>query len=244
MTSPLMESMIGSTVKERMWADRVRVGTFRDQHGRTYSTMVDKETGDPAAPLTPVSFRAPFPALYPPAKYQTFPRDQMGVMVIDYDQWIVDLSDAWKGYREELLFWARKEFGGAAIRAVEEGHPKLRELAGPPPASVEFVRAMKAGVSKWVLGIAKPDGSRYPMPPWAADIVDTLAVHESYDGTGVLTDVNPDDYRDVEDEDAYAVAQRYAAASQYQDVEEDSDPSALPDFQPITRRRGRPPKGA
>ena len=45
MTSPLMESMIGSTVKERMWADRVRPMVYRDQHGRRYGTKVDKDTG-------------------------------------------------------------------------------------------------------------------------------------------------------------------------------------------------------
>ena len=243
MTTPLMETMIGSTVKERMWADRVRPGIFRDQHGRPYSTAVDKETGDPAAPLTPAGWKAPFPALYPAAQYQTFPREQMGLRVIDDDRWIVDVADGWKQYREELLFWARKEFGGAAIRAVDEGHPKLRELAGPPPASVEFVKAMKAG-NKWALGLLRPDGTRYPMPPWAADIVDTLTVHETYEGTGVGIEVDAAAYPDVEDDDAFAVASRYEAAAQYADVEEDADPSALPDFQPIKRGRGRPPKGA
>jgi hypothetical protein len=243
MTSPLMETMIGSTVRERMWADRVRMGKFRDQHGRQYSTMVDKETGDPAAPLTPVDFRAPFPSLYAPAKYQTFPPDQMGVMLIDYDRWIVDTSDAWRSYEQELMFWARKEFAGGAMRAIEEGNPKLRELAGPPPASVEFIKAMKSG-NKWALGIARPDGTRYPMPPWAVELVDTLRVYETYEGTGVSIQVDPNAYPDVEDDDAYAVADRYAAAAQYDDVEEDADPSALPDFQPIKRGRGRPPKGA
>lgn len=243
MTSPLMESMIGSTVKERMWADRVRPMVYRDQHGRRYGTKVDKDTGDPAAPLTPMDFRAPFPALYPPAKYMTFPPDEAGLLLIDYDRWLVDVSDAWRGYEQELLFWARKEFAGGAMRAIEEGNPRLRELAGPPPASVEFVKAMKAG-NKWALGIAKPDGTRYAMPPWAEDLVDTLRVHETYEGTGVSLAVDPSAYPDVEDDDAYAVAQRYAAASQYADVEEASDPGALPDFQPIKRGRGRPPKGA
>ena len=241
MTSPMMETMIGATVKERMWADKVRTGIFRDQHGRPYSTQVDKETGDPAAPLTPTNWRAPFPALYPAPKYQTFPRDSMGMMVIDYDRWLIDVSDAWKEYSQELQFWARKEYGGAAMRALEEGNPRLRELAGPPPASVEFVRAMRAG-NKWALGILKPDGSRYPMPPWAADIVDTLFVHESFDGTGVDLAADANAYPDVEDEDALAVAQRYAAASQYADLEEDTDPNAAPDFQPLKRGRGRPRK--
>jgi hypothetical protein len=60
----------------------------------------------------------------------------------------------------------------------------------------------------------------------------------------VALDIDPSAYPDVEDEDAYGVAERYAAASQYADVEEDADPNALPDFQPIKRGRGRPPKGA
>lgn len=242
MTSPLMETMIGSTVKERMWADRVRPGIFRDQHGRPWSTAVDKETGDPAAPLTPAGWKAPFPALFPPAHVMTFPPDAMGLMVIDYDRWIVSCSEAWRAYQDELMFWARKEFGGAAIQAVDKAHPKLREMAGPPPASVEFLKAMKAG-NKWALGLLRPDGSRYPMPPWAAELVDTLRVHETYEGTGVIVDVDAGAYPDVDD-DAQDVADRYAARDQYADLEDDADPSALPDFQPITRRRGRPPKGA
>lgn len=238
----MMDAMLGSTIKERMWADKVRTALYVDQHGREYSTQQDKETGDPAAPLTPTTWRAPYPTLYPPAKYLTFPAHRPGTVVIDYDRWIIDASEAETEYRTWVLQVARQQFGAAALQKIQERDADLRRLAGPPPASVEVIKAMKAG-NKWALGLRRPDGSRYAMPPWAQELAETLVPHESFEGTGTLLDVDAAQYPDVDD-DALAVAERYAAASQYADVEEDIDPDGLPDFQPITRRRGRPPKGA
>lgn len=242
MTTPVMDAMLGSTIKERMWHEKVRPAIYRDQHGREYGTKQDKETGDPAAPLTPTTWRAPFPTLYPPAKYLTFPQDRPGSVVIDYDRWIIDTNDAETEYRNWVLQVARQQFGAAALQRIQENDADLRRLAGPPPASVEVIKAMKAG-NKWALGISRPDGSRYPMPPWAVELANTLVPHEAFEGTGVLTDVDASAYPDVDD-DALEVADRYAAASAYADIEEDADPNGLPDFQPIKRGRGRPPKGA
>ena len=238
----MMDAMLGSTIRERMWHDKVRPALYYDQHGREYSTQQDKETGDPAAPLTPTTWKAPFPTLYPPAKYLTFPKHRPGTVVIDYDRWIIDTNEAETEYRTWVLQVARQQFGAAALQRIKENDADLRRLAGPPPASVEVIKAMKAG-NKWALGLLRPDGTRYPMPPWAEELANTLVPHESYEGTGVLTDVDASAYPDVDD-DALEVADRYAAASQYADVEEDADPLGLPDFQPIKRGRGRPPKGA
>lgn len=237
-----MDSMLGATIKERMWADKVRTAFYYDQHGREYSTQMDILTGDPAAPLTPTTWKAPFPTLYPPAKYQTFPRNRPGYVHIDYDRWIIDGHDAETEYRTWVLQVARQQFGAAALQRIKENDADLRKLAGPPPASVEVIKAMKAG-NKWALGLLRPDGTRYPMPPWAAELADTLVPQESYEGTGTTTDVDASQYPDVDD-DALEIAGRYAAASAYADVEEDIDPMGLPDFQPIKRGRGRPPKGA
>lgn len=240
MTTPMLDSMLGATVKTRSFADRVRGATFRDQHGRKWSTQIDKDTGVPTVPLTPTDWRAPFPALFAPAHVMTFPTGELGLMVIDYDRWITSNVDAWRAYQDERLFWARKEYGAAAMQVLEDGgSPKLRELAGPPPASTEFLKAMKAG-NKWALGIRRDDGTAYPVPAWAQPYLETLTIHETYDGSGVDVTARPEDYPDVEDD---GVVERWQGRDVYADVEEEVDPAASPDFEPMTRRRGRPPKG-
>lgn len=237
MTAPFTE-MLGSTVKERMFIDRVRTEIWTDQHGRDYSTQVDKETGHPATPLTAVGWKPPFPTLYPPAKYLTVQPGRAGRLLVDYDRWLIDARDAEKEYSVWVLQVARQQFGAAALQRIQERDADLRRLAGPPPASVEFVKAMKAG-NKWALGMLRMDGSRYPMPPWAEPIADTLIPVESWDGSSVDTVVDPSAYPDVEDD---SVSARYAAYDQYGDVEDQYDADASPTFEPLPKRRGRPPK--
>jgi hypothetical protein len=240
MTSSMLESMLGSTLKEQMWHNKVRPAVLQDQHGRSWSTKIDTTTLHPACPLTPDGWQAPFAMLYPPPKYQTIASGAFGRLVIDYDLWLIDAHDAEREYQTWVLQVAKQQFGAAALQKIREGDADLRLLAGPPPASSEFIKAMKSG-NKWALGIRKLDGTTYPMPPWAKDLVDTLLPTESWDGSSVNTTVDASAYPDVED-DALAVADRYAAAAQYADVEDDADPAALPDFQPLPRRRGVSPK--
>jgi len=238
MTAPMMDQMLGSTVRERMFHERVVPAVLQDQHGRHWSTQLDQATLHPATPITPDGWDAPFAMLYPPTKYLTFPKAAFGRLTIDYDRWLIDAADAEKEYRNWLLQVARTQFGAAALQKIQENDADLRRLAGPPPASMEFIKAMKAG-NKWALGLLRPDGARYPMPPWAASIVDTLMPIESWDGTGIETAVDASAYPDVEDEDAlgYTAAMRLAEAARYADVEETIDPEALPDFEPVKRRR-------
>lgn len=239
MTAPMMDQMLGSTVRERMFHERVVPARLQDQHGRWWSTQLDQATLHPATPLTPDGWAAPFAMLYPPAKYLTVPKGAFGQLRVDYERWLIDAADADKEYRQWLLQVARTQFGAAALQKIQEGDADLRRLAGPPPASIEFIKAMKAG-NKWALGIPRFDGSAYPMPPWAAAIVDTLVPAESWDGTGVDLEVEPAAYPDVEEgaaEDAYAVAQRLADAARYADVEEAMDPFALPEFEPVKRAK-------
>lgn len=234
----MMDAMLGATIKERSWADKVRPAKLYDPHGREWATKIDKETGHPAAPVTPTTWKAPYPTLYPPAKYQVFTDDRPGYMGIDYDRWIIDTSEAETEYRTWVLQVAKQQFGAAAMQKIKENDADLQRLAGPPPASVEVIKAMKAG-NKWALGILRPDGTRYPMPPWAEALASTLIPHEAFEGTGVGVEVHASDYPDVDD-DAFAVADRYESASQYQDVEDEADPNGLPDFEPIKRGRSRP----
>jgi len=242
-TAPMLDAL-GATIKVKGQEDWRRPATLRDQHDRPWATQINKETMHPCIAMTPAGWRSPLAALTPAQKYLTVPQHEFGKVFVDYDQWIIDWSDAAREYQNHLLQVARKEFGAAAMQRIEERDPKLRLLAGPGPAAVDFVRAMKAG-NKWALGIPRADGTPYPMPAWAASIVDTLKPIETYDGSDIELDAGIDQFPDVEDEtaeDAQAIAARYADAESYSDIEEDADPLALPTLQPIKRGRGRPRK--
>lgn len=241
MTSPAIN--FGSDMplpKEVQQQDTMRTMRFRDQHGRAYTTVVSIKTLEPCTVLTPEGWRAPLPMLSPPSKYFRFSSEEVGQTRIDYDQWITDLTSAEREYRTWVLEIAKREFGGAALQKIESRDIGLRAMAGPAPQSPELVRAMKAG-NKWALGQRKLDGTPYNRPTWADEYVDGWTFESTYDGGDVNLSASYTQYPD-EDDDAVAVAARYEAASQYQDVEEDADPTGLPDFTPIKRGRGRPPK--
>lgn len=242
MTAPLTEAL-GATIKVKGQEDWRRPATLRDQHGRTWATQINKETLHPVIAMTPAGWRSPFATLTPAQKYLKVPQHEFGMVFVDYDQWIVDWSDAEREYRDHLLQVARKEFGAAAMRAIDERDPKLRLVAGPGPQSVEFVKAMKAG-NKWALGIPRADGTPYPMPPWAEPLADSLRLIETYDGSNIAQDVTIDMYPDVDDDtgdDGPTIAARYGAAEAYADLEETVDPDAV-HGEPMRRGRGRPRK--
>lgn len=239
-----MMDALGATIKHKEQPDYRRSAILRDQHGRRWATQVDKDTGDPCVAMTPTGWKAPYAMLVPPQKYLKTLPGEFGVIHIDYDQWILDHAEGAREYRDHLLMVARKEFGAAAMRAIDERDPKLKQLAGPPPGAVDFIRAMKAE-NKWALGMPRADGSPYPCPPWAIPMVDTLIPIETYGGTGTDTEVTVGEFPDVEDdtgEDARVIADRYADAETFEDIEDAIDPDALPTFQPLARKRGRPPK--
>lgn len=236
MTAPMTDAL-GATIKRKSQQDYRRAAVLRDQHGRKWGTQIESETMEPCVAMTPFGWSAPLAALVPPQKYLLTSGTEFGVITVDYDRWIIDLSDAEREYRDHLLQTARQHFGAAAMRAIDERDPKLKQLAGPPPSSSTYVKAMKAGTSKWVLGIPKPDGTRYPMPPWAVGELDSLKPVETYGGTGV--DLGGDDgtqYLDVEDgsdaELAIAAAERMAAAAQYADLDDLVNPET-----PAKRKR-------
>jgi hypothetical protein len=210
-----MTDALGATIKRKSQQDYRRAAVLRDQHGRKWGTQVESETMEPCVAMTPFGWSAPMAALVPPQKYLGTNGTEFGVIAIDYDRWIIDLSDAEREYRDHLLQTARQHFG---------------------PAATTYLKAMKAG-NKWALGICKPDGTRYPMPPWAVGELDSLKAIETYGGTGVdLGSDGAEFYPDVEDTDAelaIAAAERMAAAAQYADLDDLVNP------EPSTKRRSR-----
>ena len=233
MTAPMTDAL-GATIKRKSQQDYRRAAVLRDQHGRKWGTQIESETMEPCVAMTPVDWSAPMAALVPPQKYLRTNGTEFGVIEIDYDRWIIDLSDAEREYRDHLLQTARQHFGAAAMRAIEERDPKLKQLAGPPPSATSYVKAMKAG-NKWALGILRPDATRYPMPPWAVAEFDSLKPVETYGGTGVELAIDYAHYPDVEDADAelaIAAAERMEAAAQYADLDDLVNPET-----PAKRRR-------
>lgn len=241
MTAPYTEAL-GATIRVKSQADRRRTMIYRDQHGRKWSTEIDTDTMHPCVAMTPAGWRAPMPMLVPAQKYLTFTPGDFGAVTIDYDQWLIDATDANREYRDHLLETAKHHFNAGAAAAIEGRNARLLQLAGPGPAAVDFVRAMRAG-NKWALGLLKPDGSRYPMPPWAEPIVDTLRRIETYGGSDVDLSAFDGEFPDVEDDDApVAVAARMDDAADYLDLEDAVDPFAARVVEPIKRGRGRPRK--
>jgi hypothetical protein len=243
MTAPAFDTdgMLASTIQGKLQYMRMRSAMFRDQHGRQWACEISTETLHPCTPLMPVNFRAPHPMLVPPAKYLQV-SNVFGEIVIDYDGWLIDVANARREYDAWVMEAARHLYKGAALDMIRAGDPDLIKFCGPAPMSPEFVRAMKSGVSKWVLGLL-PTSS--PIPAWAQKEMHTLTVIETWDGSDVETGlIDAEKYRDddVIDEDADERAERLAAAARYGDIEDDADPSASPDFQPLPRKRGRPPK--
>jgi len=242
MTAPAFDSegMLASTIQGKLQYMRMRTARFRDPHGRQWSCEISTETLHPCTPLTPVDFRVPHPMLVPPAKYLNV-SNVFGELTIDYDTWLVDVANARREYDAWVMEAARHLYKGAALDMIRAGDADLIKFCGPAPMSPEFVRAMKSGVSKWVLGLLPKSA---PVPAWAQKEMHTLTVVETWDGSDVETGIDVDRYRDDDaiDEDADAMAERLAAAARYGDVEDDADPFGLPQTEPIKRGRGRPRK--
>lgn len=242
MTAPAINDAFDMPLpKEVQQQDTMRGMTFTDQHGRKWSTVVSMKTLDPCAAMTPIGWRAPLPMMVPPQKYMTFRADEIGRVWIDYDRWITDLSMAEREYGVWVMQVAKQQFGAAALQKIEAKDHGLRVLCGPPPQSSEIVKAMKSNESQWVLGIPHTDGTPRRRPAWADAYVEGWVFESTFDGGDVDVSVQAGAYRD-DDEDAAAIADRLASASQYADDEDDADPDAAPDFQPIKRGRGRPRK--
>lgn len=241
MTAPAFDTdgMLSSTIKEKLQYQRMKAATFRDQHGRKWGCSISTETLDPCTPLTPADFRTPHPYLTPPAKYLKM-SGVFGEIRVAYDQWLTDVSEArreWEAFFRECAITMYK---GAAVAMMQAKDADLMKMAGPAPMSPEFILAMKSGESKWVLGITRPDGTRYPMPRWAQDVMDTLVIVETWDGGTVDTTVEAGKYADEDDaasEDAAERAARLALAERYADDEDAADPNGLPDFQPLPKKR-------
>jgi hypothetical protein len=238
--------------KELSQEERRRMGFPRDQHGRKWEAVYDIIANAPCSALIPHRWSAPW---LPPDAYFVFSSDPARdrEVVIDYDRLVRDRQAARAEYDRALKAEARKH--GPSAHAMLEAHtlpdgrksphPLLLEEVGPPPLSDVFARAARAG-NKWVLGLRRPDGSAYPVTPWAEP-----HLHELDDPYANTVDAEADDaadaFPDVEGDDAWAgsaESREFADADAVADLEEQFDAAAVGGSTPPVRKRGGRPRAA
>jgi hypothetical protein len=189
-------------VKEREQVDTMTTGVWRDQHGRQWAGMTDKESQSPIS-LRPWGWSPPLRSMTPPAKYHTYDPASRS-FVIEYKAWLDEYAEAAREYDAWILQVARHHFGAAALEKIKARDADLMRLAGSPPQDVQFIKAMAAG-NKWALGLTKPDGSPYPRPSWADDALHSWQIETvSRDAGETLGDLSQ--FWDVEDEASDAPA--------------------------------------
>lgn len=146
-------------------ASRRSYRIYRDQHGRKWGADVENPTptiGGPPMPCGPLSARFDAP-WYPPEKYLVITDPVAGEITIDYERMIDDAERAELEYESRKRQTAVKMYGNKGHEAVKTNDRDLLEEVGMPPESAEIAYAARAG-NPWLLGLLKPDGSKYEMP--------------------------------------------------------------------------------
>lgn len=142
-------------------ADRESV-TYYDDHDRPYEVTIQKRNLSPVS--IPIAlFEAPF---YVPTQYLTPKRDPrrgtiiLGRFQIDYESWIAEIRDNHSMYRSNLRALCEKFTPNQVTEALQhpERFPQIIELAGYPPLSENFVRALRVG-NPWATGAIDGDPS-------------------------------------------------------------------------------------
>lgn len=149
MARPIEFSTPGTSPQRERRAHR----TFTDQHGRQFSTVVDKETNTPIGEMRPLNSAAPW---YPTQPYAVFSANGDSVFRWDYKRLSDELGGMVSVYYDFAIEEALKynlpvpEVGGVVDRRV-------RSLCGIPPFSPAIPLACEMG-DPWMLGLpdAKP----------------------------------------------------------------------------------------
>jgi hypothetical protein len=220
-------------VKEREQVDTMVTGVWRDQHGRQWAGMTDKESQAPIS-LRPFGWTPPLPAMTPPAKYHTYHVASRS-FTIEYKGWLDEYAEAQREYQTWEMQVARHHFGAAALEKIKAGDAELRRLAGEPPQDVQFIKAMAAG-NKWALGLTRPDGTAYPRPSWADDAFHSWQI-ESVTRADEESLGDASLFWDVDDEPVTADARPEWLGET--DIFADDDAGAVPAGAVAGTRRGR-----
>jgi hypothetical protein len=141
--------------------DRRRYQHFRDQHGRRWGAVVEKDSGDSTGPIQAIGWEPPDPRLLPPQAYLHSIPDELGMLQIDYDDWEAKTRLAIQDYEERKEMMAVAMYGAQASAALKDPPAELlRQIGVATPQAWQPIRAMKRGHLWALLGV----GER---PAWA-----------------------------------------------------------------------------
>lgn len=201
MTAPMV-----TTYRQKGQHEHLNAISWPDQHGRMWAGTINDVSGHPEGMLSPDGWRPPLARLLPDQKYikpaggKFAPR-----LVIDYDAWIADWSEANRTYANWALYVAKKQYPqGGALEALANKVPQLMAEVGAPPQHVDLVKAMRAG-NRWALGLPDKFGNPAVMPEKARDLIDSWTITETWGGVDGEQAFDPTGWVDADD-DAGAVA--------------------------------------
>lgn len=141
---------------------RVKGGMqWPDQHGRMWQVEID--TVPMAAVGVPYLLSAS-PPIPVPSKYINL--GKFGKVTIEYGAWKRDILAREEEITQSIMVHARDMYGEKAQEAIDKPTAAILRIVGPRPIPVEFVMAMEAGRSPWVLGLRQANGDYYPKPAW------------------------------------------------------------------------------
>lgn len=150
--------MAGETYEyEKTQPGRRRSYNVRDQWGRKWLAIVERETADPVTMIPCFT-----DALQTPLKYIVIPKDAPYTCEILYEPWIVELREASQKYRDRREEVTRALHGDAANLKLPPTREIMR-IIGKPPIEVKRVLAAAAGDRK-ALGL-KGTGKVTPRAP-------------------------------------------------------------------------------
>lgn len=202
-----------------------------DQHGRAWQVEVD--TVGMSAVGIPY-LQSAIPPIDIPLKYVN--AGQFGKITIEYAAWKRDILAREEEITAGIAHHAQNLYGERASEAIERPTPAILRIVGPRPIPIEFVMAMEAGRSPWVLGLRREDGSLYPKPAWVTEELEERLKASRRRFLGGTNDALP-----VAGLDEFADDPAPAVEAAEEDTPFADDP--LP---PVAakRPRGRPPKSA
>lgn len=156
------------------------IGYLSDQHGRTWTGIFSKKSGDPSDYPTPTRWTAPLSPQFlrglfvPPSQYRKIdrPEAKAASVLIDYDAWMTDLQAAQAHHDQTKVDVINHQAQGFdAIRLMEDPPASLLNIIGPGPfPPIEVVEEMSAG-DAWALGQSDV------IPSWFTEALQKQIVH-------------------------------------------------------------------
>lgn len=135
-----------------------------DDHGRMWRVEIDTVANAACGVPYLQDANPPIPI---PLKYVNC--GKFGKVQLEYKAWKRDVLEREANIKDEIIVQARAMYAEKAQDAIDNPPPALMRQIGVRPIPLEFIMAMEAGQSPWVLGVRRADGSLHPRPTWVTD---------------------------------------------------------------------------